>query len=105
MGGGGAAAPRRSAEFLNWRYVAHPVFTYRLLEARLDRELRGLAVYRVEQVRDMPVKVGRIVEIVAEKDMEGPVLGALLADARSQGVAALDFFCASRRFAGTMSEY
>jgi GNAT superfamily N-acetyltransferase len=100
-----AAGTRRSAEFLNWRYASHPVFVYRLFEVRDNGRLTGLAVYRVEQVRDMPMMVGRIVEIVAEEAAEAGLLGALLDDARSQGVAVLDFFCASRRLAGTMSRW
>jgi hypothetical protein len=103
--GESGAGTRRSAEFLNWRYAGHPVLHYRLLEARRDSRLCGLAVYRVEDVRDVPVKVGRIVELVAEETAQDCLLDELRNDARSQGVAALDFFCSSRRFAGTMARH
>jgi len=79
------------------------VLDYRLLEARRDGRLCGLAVYRIEQVRDVPVKVGRIVELVGEEVVEGCLLDTLLDDARAQEVAVVDFFNSSRRFAGTMA--
>ncbi len=90
------AGTRRSAEFLNWRYVEHPAFSYRLFEARRDRELLGLAVYRVEPVRDVPLRIGRLVEFLAEPHVSDALIGALLRDATSQGVSAVDFFCSQR---------
>lgn len=103
--GKSAAGTRRSAEFLNWRYASHPVFAYRLLEVHNERRLSGLAVYRVEQVRDMPICVGRIVELISEADVEECLLSAVLNDARSQDAAALDFFCSSQRFSLVMARY
>jgi hypothetical protein len=100
--GASAAGTRRSAEFLNWRYTRHPVFSYRLFEARRGGRLVGLAAYRVEQVRDAQVRVGRIVELVSEAGLESCLLKAVIDDARLQEVAALDFFCSSRRFSAVM---
>jgi acyl carrier protein len=107
--GSRAGGTRRSAEFLNWRYAIHPVFKYRLFEVRQNGQLSGIAVYHVEQVRDLSVRVGRLVELIV--DMENPsgaescLLGAMLDDARSQGVAVMDFFCASRRMPELMTRY
>jgi len=99
-----AAGTRRSAEFLNWRYAEHPEFPYRLFETRLGGRLGGLAVYRVEEARGLPVRVGRITELVAQtEDSEAIMLAAVIEDARSQQAAALDFFCASQRLAGALA--
>lgn len=98
------AGTRRSAEFLNWRYAFHPVFVYRLFEARRAGRLIGFSVYRVEEVRELPARVGRIVELVSERDQEGHLLEAMQDDARAQGVALLDFFCASQRFSGVLAQ-
>lgn len=103
--GKSAAGTRRSMEFLNWRYACHPMFAYRLFEAHHEGRLGGIAVYRVEQVRDIPMRVGRIVELISEADVEGSLLSALLDDAQSQGVAVLDFFCSSQRFSVLMARY
>ncbi|MFL5732339.1 MAG: hypothetical protein ACJ78Q_03985 [Chloroflexia bacterium] len=97
------AGTRRSAEFLNWRYAEHAVLPYRLFEARRGGRLVGIAVYRIERVRDIPVRVGRIVELVAEGDAEEGLLDGVIEDARAEGVAVLDFFCTSARPVETLS--
>jgi acyl carrier protein len=107
--GSRAGGTRRSAEFLNWRYAIHPVFQYRLVEARRDGRLRGIAVYHVETVRDLPIRVGRMVEMIF--DLSRPagadtaLLRAVVEDAHTQGVVLLDFFCASRRLGETMRHH
>ena len=89
----GAAGTRRTAEYLNWRYADHPDFAYRLLQSRRHGKVNGLAVYRVELVRDLPVKVGRIVEVIAEADDAGPLLQTIAHSAFAEGLVMLDFFC------------
>jgi GNAT superfamily N-acetyltransferase len=93
---------RRSAEYLNWRYLHHPLWTYRCFEARAGRHLLGFAVYHVETVRDQTLTVGRLVELVAEPETASMLLGAVLADARDQGVALLDFFSSSPKLASAL---
>ena len=90
---GDRAGTRRSPEFLNWRYADHPVFDYRLFEACLHGEVKGLAVYRVERVRDLPLQVGRIVEFLAESAAAGALIDAVIDDARAHQVVVMDFFC------------
>jgi hypothetical protein len=102
--GQNAAGTRRSAKYLNRRYADHPVFKYRLFELRHLGVLTGLMVYRVEAVEGVPVRVGRIVELVCQPDAANSLLRAVLRDAQSQGVAAIDFFCSSRHVAAHMSQ-
>ena len=94
--GAQGAGTRRSADFLNWRYAEHPVFDYRMFEAYRKGTLLGLAVYRVETVRDVPARVGRLVEFVAAPAVSGALVDAIVDDAVAQGVSALDFFCSRR---------
>jgi hypothetical protein len=82
--GASAAGTRRSAEFLNWRYAAHPNFEHRLFEQRDGDRLRGIAVMRIEQVRDMPIRVA-------------PLLDTVVEEARAADAAVVDFFCGSDR--------
>ncbi|HUI06196.1 MAG TPA: acyl carrier protein [Verrucomicrobiae bacterium] len=104
-----AGGTRRSAEFLNWRYTIHPVFQYRLFEARQNGQVSGIAVYHVEQVRNQPLRVGRLVELILDvnhsSDVDAALLGAVLDDARSQGVVMMDFFCASGRLSEVMTRH
>src|SRR4029079_10470883 len=46
--GASSAGTRRTSEFVDWRYVKHSVFNYRIFEARLDGRVGGLAVHPVE---------------------------------------------------------
>jgi hypothetical protein len=103
MIGGRGAGTSRSAEFLHWRYAAHPSFTYRLIELRCADRLDGLAVYRIESVRDADVRVGRIVELLAVPDAAPALIRGVIADATGDA-ALLDFFCASRRFEPALTE-
>jgi GNAT superfamily N-acetyltransferase len=98
----GNAGTRRSAAYLKWRYEDHPSGGYRIFAARGDGNLRGLAVYRVERVRDLPARVGRIVEVIAYDDAALDLILAVVDDARGQGVAVMDFFCSSQRLAPVM---
>jgi hypothetical protein len=86
-----AVGTQRSSAFLNWRYASHPVFTYRMLEHRLDGAVAALGVYRLEQAGSSGVGVARVVELIAETTL-APLVRALLADARANGAALVDFF-------------
>ncbi|MGE0759803.1 MAG: hypothetical protein AB7O38_22490, partial [Pirellulaceae bacterium] len=100
-----AAGTRRSTRYLNWRYADHPQFSYRLFVASCRSDVTGMAVYRVEQARDLPLRVGRIVEIIADEQSQAPLLTAMLADARQQGAVAADFFCSSQRVAALFERH
>jgi hypothetical protein len=92
------AGTRRSVDFLKWRYLDHPRFQYRVLRFRsAASRLEGLAVFRIETVRDLPVTICRIVELVTDLPLAGPVIRAVIREARASGAALLDFACSSRK--------
>jgi hypothetical protein len=103
------AGTRRSAEFLNWRYADHPSFRYRLFAQHEHGLLTGLAIYRIEVPRDVPIRIGRLVEWVEAFDATGTscstVLAAVLDDARSEGVSMMDFFCGDRQRAAQITRH
>jgi hypothetical protein len=84
---------RRTADYLNWRYTEHPVFDYRIFELRRSGRLVGIGIYRLERVRDLPVTVARVVEVIAAPDDAGALLATLVHDAAGHGAALMDFFC------------
>ncbi|MGD9901836.1 MAG: GNAT family N-acetyltransferase [Vicinamibacterales bacterium] len=93
------AGTRRTAAFLDWRYRRHPVFDYHSFVSGQDQgPPTGFVVYRIERVRDLPVSVGRIVELVAEPAAVPDLLATVAGHARAAGVAVLDYFCSGRRF-------
>jgi hypothetical protein len=94
---GRGAGTRRSAAFLNWRYTTHPRFNYRLFVAGPSDRPTGFAVYRVEAVAGTTLRMGRVLEFVGEPGADDALLGALILDAESERVVALDYFCSSAR--------
>lgn len=101
---GDVSATRRSAAFLNWRYASHPVFAYRMFEYRSGNRLDGFAIYRIEQARDVPARIGRIVELVAEGPTAVDLVRTIVQDGIANGVSVVDFFCSSARLAPVMGE-
>lgn len=91
----------RDAAYIQWRYVAHPRFVYqlRVAQRRADGAVEGLAVFRVEQVRDRATRVLRIVEFLASGEAETSLVGSVLVAARESGAAVADFYCSSQRAA------
>jgi GNAT acetyltransferase-like protein len=92
---------RRDAAYLRWRYVEHPRFRYelRLARRRVDGSVLGIAVFRVEQVRERRERVLRVVEFLASPEAEVTLAKAVAQAGREQGVAFADFYCSSPRAA------
>lgn len=100
---GEGAGTRRSAAYLNWRYADHPTFEYRLFRASSNGVSSGLGVYRVENVRGTPLRVGRVVELLALEGSEGGLVGAIEDDARREHLVLLDLFCSSQKMAPALN--
>jgi hypothetical protein len=93
-----AGGTRRSLDFLRWRYLEHPSFHYRILRLRsITGGSEALAVFRMEPVRDAPVTVCRITELVADVPLAANIIRAVVHEARDAGAAMVDFSCSSRR--------
>jgi GNAT superfamily N-acetyltransferase len=91
----------RDAAYLRWRYAEHPRFRYelRLARRRVDGSVLGIAVFRVEQVRERPERVLRVVEFLASPEAEGVLAETVAQAGRQQRVAFADFHCSSSRAA------
>jgi hypothetical protein len=103
--GSDGAGTRRSAAFLNWRYVDHPTFDYRLFQAVDSQGIAGFAVYRIESVQSLSMRIGRVVEFVCKAGGEAALLPAVVQDARTEGVALMDVFCSSSRVAPALDRH
>lgn len=101
--GSGGAGTRRTAAFLNWRYQRHPNFQYVRLQALHQEQVSGIAVYRFERVRDLPIDVIRIVELIAEPHSAAALIRAIVEAGQARGVALLDFFCSSPRLTDALT--
>ena len=91
--GPGRAGVSRSCEMLNWRYANHPVFHYELLELRDSDRLVGVAVYRIEEVVEPSVLLGRIVELFGAPSELESLVSAICNHAMERDVVMMDFYC------------
>jgi hypothetical protein len=76
----------RDSAHMTWRYLSHPRLKHTVIVAAgLDGEIKGGAVYRIEQVRDRPERVMRLLELLA---LDEPTYAALLDAAKREGEVA-----------------
>lgn len=78
----------RDESFLRWRYDEHPRFRYEILRGS------GFAAYRIEQVRDSPARVMRIVDFLGGSELAE----ALAEAAERERVVFADFSCTAAPF-------
>ena len=91
---GGYFGTDRDSRYMLWRYLCHPRLQHVVKVAVApDGEIRGSAVYRVEQVKGLPVRVMRLLELMA-LDREGytSILDAIARDGEGLGVAFVDHY-------------
>lgn len=93
----------RDADFMNWRYIQHPVFKYRA-RAIYDEtgKMRGVAVFRLAVVRPTNAVFGRITEFLAEENFTEPLLRDMLAIMKAEKAYVADFFVTTPSFDETL---
>lgn len=96
--------PARETATLVWRYEDIPIFEYSALAAFRDSDIRGLLVYRLEQVKNRTEKVARIVDLTAEPSATPALLDAFFALIGNQGVAMADFFSTDSRCTAALED-
>ncbi len=94
----GATGFVRDHAFLDWRYVTHPLLDYQFLHLGTADDPRGVAVVRVETVRERPGRVLRVLELLAEPGQERALASAIVAFGRGADCAYADAFGVSERF-------
>jgi hypothetical protein len=84
----------RDARYMLWRYLRHPRLRHVIKVALAPGgEIRGAAVYRVEQVKGHPVRVMRLLELMALDNADYEcLLGAVARDGEDLGVAFIDHY-------------
>ncbi|MBI2024690.1 MAG: hypothetical protein HYT03_01175 [Candidatus Harrisonbacteria bacterium] len=87
---------KRSSQYLNWRYVDTNLMKYQIFAAVGSDGISGFAVFRTENVyRDnqaIGVKIGRLVDFVADAAAERFILGKVIEYGRQSGWDGLDYF-------------
>ncbi|MEQ6356844.1 hypothetical protein ABNX05_19630 [Lysinibacillus sp. M3] len=83
----------REFNYIEWRYLKHPTFTYKYVLYKDNDGIKGLVIYRIESIlKDS--KIGRIVEILTDdKEVELKLIKHLINYEKS--LLFWDFYCAS----------
>lgn len=93
-----AVAFERSYEYLVWRYVRHPELRYLFIVVGSKEQPLGISVVRVEDVRDRPGRVLRVVDFLAQGHASLLLAKAVCRFGKDQHCAFLDVFGMSERF-------
>lgn len=95
---------KRDAEFLDWRYIEHPIFKYERFGLWADGSLRAFIVYRKELARGTVSTVIRITELIGEDNYIPQLIkSTVLQQKTSADVSWIDFFCSHSQICGLVS--
>ncbi|MDZ4797588.1 MAG: hypothetical protein SGI92_05455 [Bryobacteraceae bacterium] len=83
----------RDADYIDWRYVQHPRFQYRIRVARDGSVPCGLSVSRLEHVKDSTETVLRVVELTGTPKAMRALGADLTHAAHRHNVRFADFYC------------
>lgn len=87
------ATVNKSSEYMNWRYVDHPIFSYfRHVYTNSKRE-RVYIVWRSEYVTEKKVTVARICEIIGSSEDLSEAILSFIYELFSRDIVFTDFFC------------
>jgi hypothetical protein len=82
----------RDADYLEWRYGAHPFFHYQTFRVR-DGRGDAAVVLRLDEKSDL--RVAHVVDFLGAESSVPAVLAFLEAFCRERGVALADFYCSA----------
>jgi len=92
----GLAGTDRSFEYMNWRYIAHPIYRYEWIRVYdEDEQLQAAGVYRVEEAEGE--KALHIVEFLGEGQPAERLAHALCTAMREHKASFLGFRCSRPR--------
>ncbi|MCG3137377.1 MAG: hypothetical protein HJJLKODD_01221 [Phycisphaerae bacterium] len=94
----------RGYDYLNWRYISHPRYRYEGVVVRRAQQYQGLAIWRIEQIRERPEQVMRLVEFLATNESAGVLAAAVRRAADEQRVVYADYYCSSLRLASPLEQ-
>lgn len=89
----------RDAEYLTWRYAAHPNLRYTIEvvsgPGTMEVEILGLLVYRLVSFPDRPEKILRVVELLGTREARDVLAERVVELGFHNEVAFADFYCTS----------
>lgn len=83
----------RSKDFLNWRYSFHPLLNYQIFLYRINSDIKGYIIVRIEECdyQDRHYKIGRIIDFISQDKYEENILKGIITILKKQNVDFMDF--------------
>ncbi|MDP3764329.1 MAG: GNAT family N-acetyltransferase [bacterium] len=100
----------RSSQYLNWRYADNPLVKYDILTISEGDKMMGFVVLRIEEVtsgiekKTTGIKIGRIVDMVVNKEVESQLLLKTVEFCRGKNLDLVDFFFTGNFLLSTLEE-
>ena len=82
----------RRKKYLEWRFVKHPYMKYNILSIESKAE-KGLAIVRIEKIKNLNIKVLRIMDLLPARGFEQDLQNMVLNFAKDNNCILVDFFC------------
>lgn len=79
----------RNFAYINWRFITHPFFSYIFLTAQQNGFPGGYLIGRIEE--DQGFRIARIIDCIATRETELPLLQEFLAVAKKESASVVDF--------------
>ncbi|HOK41692.1 MAG TPA: hypothetical protein PLD27_11710 [bacterium] len=83
--------------YINWRYLEHPFMKYYLISESATQKA-GLAVVRIEKIRDLDFQVMRILEFIPITGFEKKLISSICRFSLDNNITFIDFFCGAENF-------
>ena len=83
----------RTAAYLAWRYLQHLLFNYNIIVCQEGRTIRGLLVYRLQEIQEQTQRflVCHLVDFISEDEVEESLLHELVRRMRQKQADLVDF--------------
>jgi hypothetical protein len=92
----------RDADYLRWRYLAHPRFEYQVRLAERDGEVVALLAYRRQPVSGVDADVVRVLEAIGDEDAVARLAAEAVDAVSDDRLALIDFYCTGARFGAAL---
>lgn len=96
----------RDSSYMNWRYAHHPIFEYKTIIAKNNKDdIRGAMVLRMETVRDRQEKICRVLEVISTDESAAfSLLRYAEKIACSDQACLIDFYCSGFQHKKALSD-
>jgi len=84
----------KGLDYLEWRFFSHPYIGYKIISNKQNAE-DGIAVLRIEQIKNKDEKIVRIVDIMPVKGKEKLLQDAIFSYCYKMNIVFVDFYCVS----------